>query len=172
MKKCLDNNNVPKNETQPCTLTTLTSRSWHNLLFVPALLISDQKSMQGGSVSWEGGILEMRAEIGNARYSWNGGNVETRGKFRVKENWWEKQKKDKDKRERKSLRKDLKKEREKVASNENMQKRKKYLQEGINVRGGGWVSFCRCRIREFCSSGSRSSRLKHAQEQNEGWALR
>lgn len=49
--------------------------------------------MQGGSVSWKGGILEMRGEIGNARRSWSGGNVETRGKFRVKENWREKLKK-------------------------------------------------------------------------------
>lgn len=96
--------------------------------------------MQGGSVSWKGGILEMRGEIGNARRSWSGGNVETRGKFRVKENWREKLKKIKIKvreefaegfgeGERKSGIK------WKYAKEE----RKKYLREGINARGVSFV---------------------------------
>lgn len=98
----------------------------------------------------QAGISEMRAEIGNARGAAEMWKRE--GKFRVKE-------KDKDKKgERKNLRKDLKKEREgKVASNENMRRRKKYLQEGTKRerRREAEFRFVGVEFGEFCSSGSR-----------------
>lgn len=80
-----------------------------------------RRNFGNASGNWERETLVERRKCGNA------GEIPSkrnRKKIKIKEN-------------AKRTRKDLKKEREKVASNENMQKRKKYLQEGINVRGGG-----------------------------------